>query len=489
MNQWITMLPICVPVLAALLSIGIRSFEKDTFRKGYVTATLSVTLLLMLLAAVCGGRVEYTIIDGLTFVFRPDGIGRFFGLLSAGMWLLAGIYSFQYMHHEERCINFYRYYMITIGAICGIALSGSYLSLYLTFEAMSFASFPMVMNSRTKQSVNAAMKYLFYSVAGSALGLVGFFFLSVYTTTTEFVAGGSLDLSAVAGSETKLLVVLLLVIIGFGTKAGMFPMHAWLPTAHPAAPSPASAVMSGIITKAGILAIIRVVFFVAGADAIRGTWLQKVWMILALITVFMGSMLAYKENILKKRLAYSSVSQLSYVMLGLSTLTAAGFTGAVLHMAAHAVIKDLLFMCAGCIIMKTSCTRVDELRGIGKRMPGTMICFTIASLGLVGIPPTAGFVSKWYLAQGALESGCGVLGIVGPAVLLVSALLTAGYLLTVSVSAFLPGADFDRTRVVKCEAPVSMLWPMALLALAVFAIGMAAAPLIDFASAVAQTIL
>ena len=269
-----------------------------------------------------------------------------------------------------------------------------------------------------------------------------------------------------------------LAIIGYGTKAGMFPMHAWLSTAHPVAPAPASAVMSGVITKCGVIALVRIVFYLVGASSIRGTWVQYTWMILSLITVFMGSMLAWMEQGFKKRLAYSSVSQVSYVLFGLSTLTAAGMIGAMLHILFHSVIKDLLFLCSGAVIHKTGETRVEGLKGMGKRMPVTMWCFLIASLGLVGIPPACGFFSKWYLATGALSDGMGILRYIGPAVLLVSALLTAGYLFTICMKAFLPGKDFNYARLIKCDPGPLMKVPMIMLAAAVLLLGIFAGPFV-----------
>ena len=196
--------------------------------------------------------------------------------------------------------------------------------------------------------------------------------MTTVSYTHLFTPGGILDGSKLAGHEALMLVVVFLVIIGFGSKAGMFPLHGWLPTAHPVAPAPASAVRSGVIAKAGVLGIIRVVFYTVGADFIRGSWVQYAWMALTLITIFMGSMMAYKEKVLKKRLAYSTVSQVSYVLFGLSTLTTAGVLGGLMHMLYHAVIKSTLFMTAGSIIYKTGKKMVSELTAIGKQMPVVM---------------------------------------------------------------------------------------------------------------------
>ena len=306
--------------------------------------------------------------------------------------------------------------------------------------------------------------------------MFGIFFLASVCSSLEFVPGGVLAGEAVAGKEGLLLTAACCMIIGFGTKAGMFPFHGWLPTAHPVAPAPASAVLSGVITKAGVLAVIRVIYYIIGQDLIRGTWVQTVWVVLSLATVFMGSMLAYKEHVLKKRLAYSTVSQVSYIMFGLSLLEPTAFVGALSHVVFHSIIKNGLFMTAGAIIVTTGWTRVEQMRGLGRIMPFTLAGYTVLSLALVGIPPASGFVSKWYLATGAMASGVGVWAFVGPVVLLISALLTAGYLLPVTIQGFFPGKDFDdselkKRKLLKREPALFMLGPILLLAAVALLLG------------------
>ena len=292
-----------------------------------------------------------------------------------------------------------------------------------------------------------------------------------------------------AGNETLMRVVALFMIVGFSVKAGMFPLHAWLPTAHPVAPAPASAVMSGIIVKMGVLGMIRVVYYLIGADFIRGTWVQTLWMSLSLVTVFMGSMLAYREKVMKKRLAYSTVSQASYILFGLSLLQPTAMTGALLHVVFHAVIKSCLFLSAGAIIYKTHKTNVEDLRGIGKEMPISIWCYTFASAALIGIPPASGFISKWYLATGALNSGAGIFSWLGPVVLLTSALLTAGYLLPITVKGFLPGADFNYQTLQKKEPNLTMLIPLLILAVLAVALGVFPNPLADYIAALAGSVI
>jgi len=278
-----------------------------------------------------------------------------------------------------------------------------------------------------------------------------------------------------------------LAVIGFGCKCGMFPLHAWLPAAHPQAPAPASSVLSGLITKAGVIAVIRIVYFTVGRDNLRGTAAQTVLLALAVVTIFMGSMLAYKEKLLKKRLAYSTVSQVSYVIFGLMLLNEAGVTGALLQVVFHALAKNVLFLTAGAFIYKTGRTMVADLYAMGKAMPKTFVCFTVAGLSLVGVPLTAGFVSKWYLAMGALQTGSGLMGFVGISVVMVSALLTAGYLVSVTAKVFFAKRSDEVQQ--SFEPNSYMLAPLAVLTAFIVIFGVFPAPVISFVSQIAQSIM
>ncbi|MDD7175469.1 MAG: proton-conducting transporter membrane subunit [Clostridiales bacterium] len=441
--------------------------------------------------ALCGARgLEVTLLQmtpTLSIFLKVDTVGCVFAVLMCAMWLLAAVFALEYLEHDAHEASFQAFYMTVLSALVGQCFAGSMVTLYVFYELMTLLSVPLVVHERTPQAVAAGVKYLVYSIFGAMLGLMGIFFFNHYLGTVTFAPGGVAPLSGVV--TPGLLVVTFLVILGFGTKAGMFPMHGWLPTAHPVAPAPASAVLSGVITKAGVLAIVRVVYFLVGAKALAGTWVQTAFMTLALITVFMGSMLAYREPLLKKRLAYSTVSQVSYVLFGLSCMVPEAFEGALLHVLAHSTIKDALFLCAGAIIHQTGKTMVSDLRGIGKQMPVTIWCWTIASLGLIGIPPTGGFVSKWQLATGSLASGMGALSVIGPVVLIISALLTAAYLLPVTIYGFFPGSDFDYASLEKKEPGWLMLVPMLLLAAGVVLTGVLAQPLISAFASVASAVL
>ena len=423
------LVPVLLPIVCALLLALIPGLGESRPRKVFVTLALALNacLTLPVLFGENGVLELFRFSDALPVFLKVDDTGRVFAALISLVWAAAGIYSFEYMDGEERLRRYYAFYLATLGVLIALCFAGSIVTYYMCYEMMTLLTVPLVMHEMTKEAVAAGIKYLIYSVLGASLVLLGVFILAPYVDSFSFTPGGVLNPERVSGHEGTILIVSFLMIIGFGTKAGMFPLHGWLPTAHPVAPSPASAVLSGIITKAGVLGIIRLVFLFIGADFLRGTWVQTAFMSLTLFTVFMGSLLAYKEGLLKKRLAYSSVSQVSYVLFGLSTLHPVGLTGALLHVIAHSLIKDTLFMSAGAIIHKTGKKKVEELSGIGRQMPVVMWCFTLVSVGLVGIPPCLGFVSKWYLAQGALamDGVAGFFRYLGPAVLLVSALLAA----------------------------------------------------------------
>ena len=466
MNGILLILAVLVPIAAGCCLFALKKWEDSSKLSIYTAAALAVSSILTLLAVYAdGGSVTlWSITEHIALELRCDSLSKLFGTLMCVIFTCVGIYALGYMKHESHKTGFFGFYLCVFGVLNGIYMSSNLLTMYLFYELMTLLSLPLVLHERTREAISAGMKYLFYSIGGAFLSLISIFMIYQYSDSYTFTGGGALNMTTLQGQENALLGFVLLAIIGFGCKAGLFPLHDWLPTAHPVAPAPASAVLSGIITKSGVIAIIRVVFYSVGADFIRGTWVQYTWIILTLVTVFLGSMMAYLEKVLKKRLAYSSVSQVSYVLFGLSTLHPVGFLGALLHVVFHSTIKDDLFMVAGAIIHQTGVTVVDGLKGIGRKMPVTIWSFTFASLALIGIPPFCGFVSKWFLCSGSLDAELGALGYIGPVVLLISALLTAGYLLPVTVDGFFPGKDYVPESEDKCEPGCLMLIPIVVLA-------------------------
>lgn len=496
--------PIVFPIMIGFLLLIMKEPKNRKILLGITGTALTVTGMSVLysLFTIHGQAVVlFRLTTTLPVYLKPDSLGLLFAAVVTVVWILGGFFSFSYMkpHGKDDSGSgtgekrFYGFYLIVFGILLGLDYAGNLVTFYMFYELMTLLSMPLVIHTRSREAIMAALKYLFYSFCGAYMVLFGFYFLYRYGNTLTFTAGGVLDKSMLTGNEGMLLIAAFLMIMGFGVKAGMFPLHAWLPTAHPVAPGPASAVLSAVIVKSGVLGMIRVIFYMFGADFIRGTWVQTVWMILALITVFMGSMLAFRENVFKKRLAYSTVSQVSYIVFGLSLLQPAAMEGAILHVVFHAFIKCTLFLAAAAVIHKTGKTRVNELAGIGKEMPVTIWCFTFVSLALIGIPPTSGFISKWYLAEGALASGIPVFSWLGPVVLLVSALLTAGYLLPVTMKGFFPGEEYpypvNTGGSHKKEASLFMLIPMVILTVSAVVLGMIPNPLLAYISGIAAEIL
>ena len=481
-------------IFPVLLGLGVLLKGEFRNRKTLLTLTgagLVVTAALGM-GVVLAGETELLLFSfgkNLDLYFHVDNLGKLFAVVVNAVWLISGFYAFEYMKHEQEESRFFGFYLMVHGILNGLVFSGGMVTYYLFYELMTLLSVPLILHNRSKEAIKGGLKYLFYSLFGAYMVLFGLFFLNRFADTLAFLPGGTLNMAVVAGHEQLMLVVAFSMIIGFSVKAGMFPLHAWLPTAHPVAPAPASAVMSGIIVKAGVLGMIRVVYYLVGADFIRGTWVQTVWMSLALLTVFMGSMLAYREKVMKKRLAYSTVSQASYILFGLSLLQGSAMTGALLHVVFHAVIKSCLFLSAGAIIYKTHKTNVEDLRGIGKEMPIAIWCYTFASAALIGIPPASGFISKWYLATGALASGTEIFSWLGPVVLLTSALLTAGYLLPITVNGFLPGEDFDYCSLQKKEPNMTMLLPLMILGLLAVLLGVFPNMLTSYIAGIAAAVL
>lgn len=459
-------------ILIPLLLGVVCAFFKSGGSKKQTAFMLLVQALLtgLILFTVCTGGdrattpVHFT--ETLTFSLKMDQLAAFFCLLTAVCWLLTILYAYVYMKHEGKEPRFYAFLFLTESMVLGSALAADMVTLYLFYELTTVISFPLVLHAQNRKALLGAAKYLYYSVGGAFLALFGMAVFAGQTSLT-FSAGGHL---CAADLSPTMMLATFLMIMGFSAKAGLYPLHNWLPSAHPVAPAPAHALLSGIIAKVGAIAVIRVIFCMVGADLLRGTWLQTVFIVLALVTIFMGSFMGCKENGLKKRLAYSSISQISYVLLGVFILTPLGVAGALLQIFFHAIAKIGVFQSAGAIIYLTEVDTIDRFPGLGKRLPVTLICFTLLSLSLVGIPPFGGFHSKWYLAIGALEAFPGALGYIVPAVLLASALFTAYYLFAPIVQAFFPGKDFPAVE--RVHEPPAMMLSLVMFSCAVLVLGL-----------------
>lgn len=445
------------PVIGGLILPLLNKIQNRKTRLSAVVLVQAIEAILGFMV-ILGDKIStgtFTLVDQISVGFTADTLAKFFVALVIVGWTLVTLYACVYMKHEENEMRFFLFMFLSEGAMLGAALSQNLVSMYVFYEMVTLFSMPLVLHSLSKESVAAAKKYLYYSVAGAFLALFGIFVLATNSSTLSFVAGG-VDIT----TSPLVLAGVFTMLLGFGAKAGLFPMHGWLPTAHPVAPAPASALLSGLIAKAGVLAIIRTVFYIVGTDALTGTWVQTVALSFALLTVLMGSMMAYLEKGFKKRLAFSTVSQISYVLTGLFLFTDDGFTGALWQIVFHAVVKVGLFLCAGAVIFMYGKTEVKDLKGMAKKMPITFTCFTVLSLSLIGIPPTGGFYSKWYIATSALSADLGALSYLAPIILLISAILTAAYLLSISIDAFFGKEEIE---IEKKREPLLMVIPIVIL--------------------------
>lgn len=486
------LIPILLPVLAGAL-LPLMRFGSKRLRNGFIEAvTLATSAAIAYL--LCSGYardVTGAVTDKLSFCLRMDSLSMVFTALIGFLWPVATLYAFSYMEHEEHEQRFFAYYLISYGVTAGVALAGNLFTLYIFYELLTLATLPLVLHKMDAASVHAGRQYLYYSISGAALAFVGMIFiLSNGVGGTAFRFGGVLE--DPQADRNILLTVYVLTFIGFGAKAALFPMHAWLPKVS-VAPTPVTALLHAVaVVKAGAFAVLRATYYSFGADFLRGTWAQNVVLGMAAFTVVYGSAMALKEQHFKRRLAYSTVSNLSYILLGAALMTPEGMTGALLHLVCHALIKITLFFCAGAVLVRTGSEYIQDLRGYSKLMPKTMAVFLFAAAALCGVPPLPGFASKWVLASAAVGSGR-VMGIVGAAALIISAILTAGYLLPVAVSAYFrplspENAAYSALHSGRRDPDWRMLLPLGILCVAIAALCFLAEPLRQLLATIANGI-
>jgi multicomponent Na+:H+ antiporter subunit D len=405
----------------------------ERLRNGLAVITAAITFILTLVLYPFirdGGVLQHSlfeILPGLEISVRLDVLSFSLAALASFIWFLCTIYSLNYMAHEHACGRYYPVLIFTLGACQGIFFAGDLFSLFVFFELMSIIAYILVIHEQTEEALKAGYKYLVMTIIG---GLALFFGI-----IAVFELGGTVSLGAgviVTEKTTLGLVAFICFLIGFGMKAGMFPLHVWLPDAHPVAPSPASALLSGVMLKTGAYGLMRVLFNVYSVELLIESGWNIILAVLAIITILLGSAVALTQFDIKRRLAYSSISQLGYVLLGLSILNFNSITGATFHIFSHAFMKSALFLAAGSIIWKTGKRNIADMKGIGRLMPLTLGSFSLAALAMIGIPPLNGFLSKWTLALGALDAD--IPGYV--LVLLISSLLNALYYLPIIIPAF-----------------------------------------------------
>ena len=371
--------------------------------------------------------------------FRVDAPGALYGATVAGLGALALAYSLGYVPRGVRRARYFAFLFACLACTLGVAYAADLFTFLIFYEAFSVLTYALVVHEQTPAALAAGAKYIAYVLVGGSLILAGVLQVYFLAGGLTFAAGGMLPADASAAS---LLPAFWCFVAGFGVKAALVPLHGWVPDAHPAAPAPFSALLSGVMVAAGAFGIARVLFDVYGVGRIVelgvAPWLGAI----AAVTVLVGAVLAIGQDDLKRRLAYSTISQMGYLTLSFALLGAGVAVGALVHLVHHAFLKGALFFCAGLWNHGIGARRVSELRGVAGRMPWTSAAFSLAALGMIGIPPLAGFVSKWWLGLGMLEVGSGW----ALAVLLTGALLAAAYLLPVVGTVYLGApAPFRRT--------------------------------------------
>lgn len=464
-----SVLPLAIvftPWLAIVGALFLRNRHPRLTRAVYVGTTAATLLLILPLypRALDGVVTSQHLVDitpQISLAFRVDTVGFYFALLLALMWLIATVYSLGYIHNRQT--RYYSFLALNLSFCLGVAFSANMFTLFIFYELMSLFTYPLIIHEETEVARRAGLKYLIYSISAGAVILAALILQYFYAGTLSFLGRGVINPAQIA--KPVMLAIFSIYMLGFGVKACIMPLHGWVPDAHPAAPAPASALLSGVILKVGVFGIIRVVYDVFGLRLIRTLGISLPMLIVASFTIIVGSLFAITQNDLKRRLAYSSVAQVSYIVLGLFMLSPDGEIGGLIHIAHHAFMKGTLFFCAGVIIHETGKRNVREMDGIGSKLPLTMTAFTIAALGMIGTPLTCGFITKWELGVGALQAHRGYF----IAVLLVSSLLNAVYFLPIIYAAFFKQGTVE--KLLTRETAPSMLAPTLICAAFVIILG------------------
>ena len=401
---------------------------------------------------------------GLGLGFEVEPLGLLFGLVASGLWVLTSLYGFGYMrgHAEENQTRFFTCFALAIAAALGIAFAGDLVTLFLFYELLTFSTYPLVTHAGTDAAVRAGRLYLGILVSTSVLFLLfAILWTSVIADTLRFTPGGVLE-GQIDGKSAGLLLMFFAYGIG---KAALMPFHRWLPAAM-VAPTPVSALLHAVaVVKAGVFSVLKIAIYIFGIDFLATGHFSNVLMGVAAITILAASIHALSLDNLKARLAYSTISQLSYIVLGAALATSASMMGAGLHILMHALGKITLFFVAGAIFVVAHKTEVSQLDGLGRKMPFTFAAFCIASLSIIGLPPLGGAWSKWFLIQGAFDAGEPWMVVV----FMVSSLLSIGYLMPIVARAYFRPLPEGEEGGIK-DAPILMLLPLCTTALGCFAI-------------------
>ncbi len=436
-------------------------------------AVIKLIIVALMLWGVREGEtyaLRLPLLPGIDLFLRADSLALLFVTLSAQLWLLTTIYAVAYLEGSPNRSRFFGFFSLCVTATVGVALAGNLLTFILFYELLTLSTYPLVVHRGTEAARRAGEVYLLYTLLGGALMLLGAAWLYAITGTLEFTARGIVA-PYVDGRQGQLIVIFVLLVAGLGVKAALVPLHGWLPRAM-VAPAPVSALLHAVaVVKAGAFGIVRVVYDVFGVELAAQLRLTQPLALLASFTIIWGSLRALYQDDLKRRLAFSTVSQVSYITLGVAIAGPVATMGGIVHLVHQGIMKITLFFCAGNLAETLGIHKISEMNGCGRRMPLTMAAFSVASLGMIGLPPTAGFISKWYLGTGAMDAGQHwVL-----AVLATSSLLNAAYFLPILYRAWFlaPDGEWPEERHFPYgETSLALLIPPLLTGLAALAVGL-----------------
>jgi formate hydrogenlyase subunit 3/multisubunit Na+/H+ antiporter MnhD subunit len=477
-SSYIPLLAILCPATASILIL--LSSKRPNVRESWtiIAGILQFSLIASMIPTVLDKKViqcllfPQTMLEGIAFGFKVDAFGLIFALTASFLWILVSFYSIGYMRalKEHAQTRYYFCFTIAIFGAIGVAMSANLLSMFIFFEILTVSTYPLVIHDQTPEALSAGRKYFAYLLTAGVFLLFAIMMTYYLTGTTDFTNGGIKALAEL-GSAYKLTLIILFFcfLLGF-MKAAWMPFHSWLPTAM-IAPTPVSALLHAVaVVKAGVFGIVRIVCYIYGVDLMTSLGLGIALACIAGFTMIVANLFAIAQDNLKRRLAYSTINQLSYIILGAALLTPDGVRAAMMHIPFHGFMKITLFLCAGAIMVVTGKKNISEMAGVGKKMPVTMLAFTITAFGMCGIPPAVGFITKWYLCQGALKMGA-ILNILEAReifflfVILTASLLDVVYFFPIIHTAFFKQPEGEAKEIEVKEAPLFMLIPLSITAI------------------------
>ncbi len=477
----VNILPVVVVLIPFFTALSLTLVnEKRGLKVTALGNIISFAVNLLMIPIIWRGDIIEYIVDtgfhNINLAFFADSLSLLVGLAANFVWVIASLYSIEYMDHSHKLRRYNVFSMLTLTGMLGVVYTRNLFTLYLFFEMLAVGSYVMVIHEESEEARAAGLKYLFMGIFGGLILFKSIIALYAIAGTADLVEISKMGVGL--RDHPWMPYIFFGMIFGFGVKAGMFPVHIWLPDAHPIAPAPASALLSGVMIKAGGYGIIRTIYNIVGIEFIQHQTVLMVLMGIAFVNIFLGSAMAIREKEIKRMLAYSSISQIGYIILGAALLTPYGLVGAAIHIFNHAIIKGTLFMSAGAFIHQTGLRQIKDLKGIGRKMPITTICFTMAAMSMIGFPPFNGFISKWFLALGAMDvakvgSYSGSLGIFALLMLLLSSFMNLMYYGPITYGAWFKRREGDDDAVaLRRVDPSAWMWaPLLVLGLGTLVFG------------------